>query len=346
MRKRPLLVFVGCVLWTACTERVPTAPSNPDQNTNPATLTPTACTYEISPITREHGVGQENGSVSVTAPSSCRWSVNSNASWLTFSPNSSAGNGVVTYAVEANAGVRREGRLAIAERSFLVVQAGSDSVRVSSSTVSLSPYDRFATISVTVGSGTSWTATSTASWLTFTAGTTASGSGSGTFTIRADINTEVAQRSAAVTVTGPVNAATITVTQAGRVPQPSQYDGEWSGNGSGTSTASTPARVTVTFRVLDGVVTALRIEHTIDTAPGTTQVRSCSGAANFNSIRFTGGEFLRPLDTGSLYRYGISGRFASADSVAGTVQIVPGAVSEATTPWCLGATISWRGTKR
>ena len=102
------LAWFAIVGAMACTERVPTAP------TESRTPTPAGCTYEISPTTRSHGLTAGSGTVTVTAPSGCRWTVSSNASWLTFAPNSSAGDGIVSYSFAANTGLGREGRLTIA----------------------------------------------------------------------------------------------------------------------------------------------------------------------------------------------------------------------------------------
>lgn len=115
------LTILGSV---ACTERVPTTPTGPGQSTTPSTQPPASCTYEISPTSRIHGPGTENGTLSVTAPSGCAWTATSGVSWITVtSGGSGTGNGALGYAVAANSGAGRTGTMTVAGLTFAVEQA-------------------------------------------------------------------------------------------------------------------------------------------------------------------------------------------------------------------------------
>ena len=170
------------------------------------------CTYSISPTSRSHGSGAETGTVSVTAGSICTWTASSNASWITIISGSSGyGTGVVGYSVAANTGTSsRTGTLTIAGRTFTVTQAGI------ACTYSISPTSRAhgsgaetGTVSVTAGTGCSWTAASNTSWMSITSG--GSGAGSGTVGYSVAANTGTSSRTGTLTIAGQ----TFTVTQAG-----------------------------------------------------------------------------------------------------------------------------------
>jgi hypothetical protein len=110
--------------------------ANPGANTRTGTLTIAeqtftvaqsgACTYLLSPTSRNHNSGAETGSVRVTIPSGCAWGATCNASWITImSFSSEIGNGTVTYSVSANPGTNaRTGTMTIAGQAFTVTQSG------------------------------------------------------------------------------------------------------------------------------------------------------------------------------------------------------------------------------
>jgi uncharacterized protein (TIGR03437 family) len=85
-----------------------------------------SCAYSISPASQSYGSAGGTGSVSVTSnPSSCAWTATSNARWISITSDSlSAGNGTVSYKVEANDNPGfRTGTLSIAGWSFTITQA-------------------------------------------------------------------------------------------------------------------------------------------------------------------------------------------------------------------------------
>lgn len=116
---------------------------------------------------------------------------------------------------------------------------------------------------------------------------------------------------------------------------PVSYDGQWSGSGTGTSAASTPARADVTFDVSDNRIGRFTVPFRIDTAPGVSP-SSCGGTSAFGGGRITNGTFT--INGGITYVFAITGTFTSPATASGTIQIVPGS---AASPWCQSATIAW-----
>ena len=173
-----------------------------------------SCTYSIFPASRDHSAAAIVGqTVSVTAPTGCDWTAQSNASWITVTGGSSgSGGGTVVYDLDANlGGSAREGTITIAGQTFTVTQQGT------SCAYSIQPASRThpagaasgQTVSVTATAGCGWTASSNAAWITVTGG--ASGSGNGTVTYALTANTGASQRVGTVTIAGQ----TFTVTQEG-----------------------------------------------------------------------------------------------------------------------------------
>ena len=103
------------------------------------TISPRSCSFSINPLSRNHGVGAETSSVSVTATSNCQWTASSNAGWITITSGSSGtGNGTVNYSVAANPGPgTRTGTLTIAGQTFTVNQAAPVLLVTSADSVSV-----------------------------------------------------------------------------------------------------------------------------------------------------------------------------------------------------------------
>jgi len=92
-------------------------------------LRKSSCTYSINPTSATFGAGGGSGSVNVTAPSGCPWTVSNVPSWITITSGSSgSGNGTVSYTVAPNSSTSsRTATLTIAGQSFTVTQAGTSS---------------------------------------------------------------------------------------------------------------------------------------------------------------------------------------------------------------------------
>jgi hypothetical protein len=129
------------------------------------------------------------GSVGVTAPSGCSWTVSGNASWITILGGYDGyGNGMVSYVVSANTGtLTRSGELFLTGYDvfgsplitiFTVTQSGvSCSYSISPTSNSFTSSGGTGSVGVTATSGCPWTASSNADWITVTAGSSGSGNG-------------------------------------------------------------------------------------------------------------------------------------------------------------------------
>src|SRR5262249_5918040 len=145
-----------------------------------------------------------SGNIVVTASVTCSWTAVSNDPWITISVGATGtGNGNVAYNVAANtSGTSRTGTMTIGGQTFTVTQPGAPcGITISPTSSNLStPAAATGTVSVTAGTGCSWTATSSVGWITITAG--ASGSGNGSVSYSVDANTGTTSRSGTMTIGG------------------------------------------------------------------------------------------------------------------------------------------------
>lgn len=82
------------------------------------------CSYSLSSPGSSFTPTGGTGSVDVTAPGGCPWSVSGVPSWITLtSPSSGAGNSTVTYLVQSNGGGVRSATLSIGGQSHNVIQS-------------------------------------------------------------------------------------------------------------------------------------------------------------------------------------------------------------------------------
>jgi C1A family cysteine protease len=88
---------------------------------------PTACTYSISPKSKSFTSSGGTGSFSVTAGSSCGWTAQSTAQWISItSASNGTGNKTVTYSVSANVTTKsRTGSITIKDGSGKVAKTFS-----------------------------------------------------------------------------------------------------------------------------------------------------------------------------------------------------------------------------
>jgi hypothetical protein len=180
----------------------------------PVPPAPPACTYSISSSGDNVPVGDGTGTVGVSTMSTCPWTAESNASWITITSGATGtGNGSVSYRFASNVGAARTGTLTIAGRTFTVAQAAC-SYSISPGSDNVSANDGAGTTSVSTTSTCAWTAASNASWITVASGAT--GTGNGTVSYRFTLNLG-APRTGTLTIAG----RTFTVAQASLVSQPS-----------------------------------------------------------------------------------------------------------------------------
>jgi hypothetical protein len=174
-----------------------------------------ACSYSISPTSRNHGYGATTGVVSVTTSGGCVWPVVSTNDWLTVLSGPSGTNvGDVTYAITANPnGFSRTGVLAIGDENFTITQAASP-CSYSAAPLIFSLDGNVAgggVVNVTAPNGCPWTASSPDSWINVTQG---NGAGSGPLNFAVQANPNATSRSGTLTVAGQL----ITVNQGGMAP--------------------------------------------------------------------------------------------------------------------------------
>jgi hypothetical protein len=85
-----------------------------------------SCSYSIKPTWYHAGRGPDDIRITVTADTGCRWTANSNVSWVSVAEGASgSGNGVVRLLVQANSGEARSVTLTIAEQPFALRQDGA-----------------------------------------------------------------------------------------------------------------------------------------------------------------------------------------------------------------------------
>jgi hypothetical protein len=103
----------------------------------PGRSTTPTCTYTLVPSSSNVPASASTGSVAVqTSDSSCAWIASSNAAWLRITSGASGtGNGQVFYAIDANTGAARTGRIAAQSQIFTVNQAGQTSACVAHRTL-------------------------------------------------------------------------------------------------------------------------------------------------------------------------------------------------------------------
>jgi len=208
-----------------------------------------ACTYSISPTSQLVLAKSGAGSVALTTPSSCVWTVTSDTPWLSItsitsitSGSSGVGSATVGYSVSGNLGMAsRTGTLTIAGQTFLVTQAAATcAYAVTPTSQSFPGSGGNGSVGVAAASGCGWPAASNASWITITSGS--SGSGDGTVNYSVATNTSTSSRSGTLTIAGQ----TVTVFQAAAAPSCSYSISPTSqslpdSGGSGSVTVTAPA---------------------------------------------------------------------------------------------------------
>jgi Putative binding domain, N-terminal/Viral BACON domain len=170
----------------------------------------TICSAAVAPETISVPASGGSRNVTITTPAECAWTAVSNAAWISIAMNGSgSGNSTIRLDIQPNSGPARNGTAAIAGRSVTVNQ---DSVCL----VSINPSSRQAPagkggglVSVTAGTGCTWTAVSGVSWIDVTSG--ASGSGTGTVQYTFDKNNGKQPRSGTIAIGGHQ----FTITQTG-----------------------------------------------------------------------------------------------------------------------------------
>jgi MYXO-CTERM domain-containing protein len=171
-------------------------------------LTNVACSFTLSPGGTPFDQNGGTGTVTVTASNpSCSWTATSNAPWITGVTPSGMGTGIVSYNVNPNLGVAREGTISIAGQTFIIDQANGCVVDIGTNNVNEPSTAGTDGVSVIASDGTCpWTATTTDPFLSVL---TQVGTGTGSVSFAFTANPG-APRTGTITVAGHP----LTVTQA------------------------------------------------------------------------------------------------------------------------------------
>ncbi len=175
---------------------------------------PSPCTYNLSATSANVAATPNNGSVNVTAATSCQWTAASNVTWVSITGGASGtGNGTVSYSVTANSGAARNGTLTIAGNTYTINQAagsggGTCTYNVSAASLTVGGAGGAVPLAVTTSAANcAWTASSNVAWMTIASG--ASGTGNGTVSLNIQANTASSARNGTLTIAGK----TVTITQ-------------------------------------------------------------------------------------------------------------------------------------
>ncbi len=168
------------------------------------------CSAVVSPNPVHATAAGGSQTVSVATDAGCVWTATSNAPWISVAmPAGGSGNGTVRLDVQANTDQARNGTATIAGKVVTVNQDSGCTVSITPSSTNMVVAGGTGSVTVTAGTGCTWTAVSGVPWITVTGG--ASGSGPGTVMFRVNANTTGTSRNGTITIGGRV----FTVTQAG-----------------------------------------------------------------------------------------------------------------------------------
>lgn len=86
------------------------------------------CNYVLNPTNAQLGAtAAVNNTFGVAAPAGCQWTAATNDNWINITGGiNGAGNGTVTYSLNANTGAARNGTITVQGQNFTVTQAAGD----------------------------------------------------------------------------------------------------------------------------------------------------------------------------------------------------------------------------
>lgn len=145
--------------------------------------TPVCGANSLTPASISLGHLADSGTIFVTAPAGCPWSVVTGSSFISFpGATSGTGPGKVPFSIATNPGGARIGTATIAGQTFAVTQAAAPvcTYSINPPSVRLGHVGDSGTLYVTAPTGCAWTASSYDGFLTFPDGA----SGTGTRTLR------------------------------------------------------------------------------------------------------------------------------------------------------------------
>ncbi len=166
-----------------------------DFNAQQTRLQP-SCDTSVQPTlnmsSASHLAAGSNGSVNVTIPAGCTWTVAGTPTWVsvTRNPTGAIGSDWINYTVAPNSGAARSANMTIATRSFVLSQsayaAGCDpaaSTYIYPNSATFTNAGGTGVVNVSRGASCTWTATWVPTWITLTAGASGSGPGAVSYTV-------------------------------------------------------------------------------------------------------------------------------------------------------------------
>jgi hypothetical protein len=160
------------------------------------------CTYRVEPLFLIASSQGAEADLTITTHDGCVWSAVSQVPWITVTAGaSSAGTGVVTLSIGANATPPRQGTVSVAGQTVSIEQVSGCSYAVTPATVNVAASAGDVNVSVGAGDGCTWSAVSLSPWITLLS--SPSGIGSGSVAFRVEANTGP-QRTGSVIVEGQV----------------------------------------------------------------------------------------------------------------------------------------------
>ena len=146
-----------------------------------------ACRIQLSAIAETFAGSGGRGTVNVTTPPACTWTVSSNVPWISIiSGASDSGNGTVTFSVQSNTGPARNGIVTIGGQRFTITQLqAACSYTVSSAGQSFPAAGGQSSVAISTNSICTWNTSDVPTWVS---GMPASGTGSQTINFTVDAN--------------------------------------------------------------------------------------------------------------------------------------------------------------
>jgi hypothetical protein len=182
------------------------------------TITQAASLPKLSVAESAASLGNFAGSTAtINVSSNTSWSASVNNTWLTISPSSATGNGIISVTAEANTSITpRTATVTIsatgtASKLITITQAaGNPTLTLSASSGTIGSFSDSRS-SVKVKCNTTWTATNNAAWLTLS---NTSYTGDNTIIFTATANPEITTRTATITISATgTTPQTYTLTQ-------------------------------------------------------------------------------------------------------------------------------------
>ncbi|HPN34010.1 MAG TPA: BACON domain-containing carbohydrate-binding protein [bacterium] len=174
------------------------------------TITQGGVVLEVSPMSKFYGAGSESASFSIN--SNAEWIVTSFAPWISVSPTSGSGNGVVTATVSANASERsRTGEFAVSAWSIIkTITVDQDGVLLTATPLELFFTSGVGSKKIAISTNVAWSVFAADSWITVSP---SSGASQDTVAVTVSANPSGSRRTGTVTLSGGGVIRTISVTQ-------------------------------------------------------------------------------------------------------------------------------------